>query len=240
MIECIQQTQPSQRSSNKRRRIVNATYRSNRWTSRKGTMKKTTMLLPTSRWVPKALLQAQNYYEGATQLWLPIIQIINSTQGGGVTASRRAAALQQQSTSSTPTINHLPPTKKSMSMQWRTKPNPKGYQGRKLEEKHPLSQKGKGEHKLTDVTNHSLAKYQTSTSNNVSATRSTSIAINSEGEKPKSMCLQTQHPSYDSKFDYLTIKERALLLQFQLFGISSIQRSFFKYGGTKVKTMLLV
>ena len=130
----------------------------------------------------------------------------------------------------------------TMSMQWREKSNPKGYQECELEEKHSFqstkfdsSQKGKWDHKLIVVPNHSLVEYQTSTSNNVLATMSAPTTINSEGENSKSMCIQTHHSSYDSEFDYVKIKEKDLLLQFQLFGMSSIQCSFFKYGDTKVK-----
>ena len=87
--------------------------------------------------------------------------------------------------------------------------------------------KGKWVPKLTMVVEKcSLVEDQSSSSRTIT-TKDRTIVINSRATNPTIEPPQLQKSSSDSGFDHLTIKERAFLIQFQVFGMSSIRHSFF-------------
>ena len=202
-------------------------------------LKKTTLPHVTTRWVPKTLLQAQGYYEGSTRLWLP------KERSEAASPSKAISTQYAKLKSSQATPQFI----KGNSYQWRPiikKQNEK-LQEATNEAKQPqqsratknptkasrpsVAYKGKWVPKLiARAEKCSLVEDQASTSSIIIAKDTTSV-INWGVTNPASTPTRLSNSTSGSEFNHLNIKERALLLQFQLFGMTSIRHSFFSKDG---------
>ena len=183
------------------------------------------------RVVPQALLSKQGYYEGNTKLWLPR-PLLKTPSRSGISngyqqlvtkTTKQWRPIEAATANNIPSCEAITPLSLPSRQSWVQKSTKDTPTHQAIAVKQELKWVLK---LIARDEKCSLVVDQASTSSIIIAKDTTSV-INSGVTNLASTPMRLPNSTSCSKFNHLNIKERALLLQFQLFGMTSIRHSFF-------------